>query len=283
MSAARTESRTHVRLAAVAAIVALVGAAWALTSRGDQVSATPTTTVTPEQLGAAAATRLFLGHQSVGANVLDGVPAVYAAAGLTAPPISADDPATSGSGGLIAHAYLGENTQPLGKIDAFDATMRGGMAGKVDMAAMKLCYIDFTAGTDVDALFATYQRTMAALERDYPDVTFLFVTTPLTTQSTGWKARVKDLLGRPDGNAADNVARERYNNLMRDAYGSTGRLFDLAAVESTAADGTRVTGQYDGSTYYALAPQWASDPGHLNAAGAQVAAAALLATVAEAS
>lgn len=284
MSTTQTAPRRGVRITALAGIVALIGiclgAAWALTGReDDQVATTapPTQSVTNEQLRNAAQTRVFFGHQSVGANLLDGIPAVYSSAGVTAPAITTDPEDTSE--GFFAHAYIGENTDPLGKIKAFDATMRDGMAEKVDVAAMKLCWVDFNEATDVEAVFTAYQTTLDALARDYPDVAFLHVTTPVTTESAGVKAWIKGVLRR-DSNSADNVARERYNGLMRQAYGDTGRLFDLAHVESTAPDGTHVSGEYKGDPYYALAPEYASDPGHLNAAGSAVAAEALLKLIA---
>ncbi len=46
--------------------------------------------------------------------------------------------------------------------------MRSGIGQHVDVAMMKFCYVDITSGTDVNALFATYRETIAALERDFP-------------------------------------------------------------------------------------------------------------------
>lgn len=278
----RRGGRTAAAVVAVTALVATVVLAEFMTRPRGGAAVDPASGLTTQQLQAAAEKRVYFGHQSVGANVLDGVPAVFAEGGVTAPAIT-DDLASAPSGGVLAHAYIGENTQPAGKIVAFDAALRGGVADQVDVALMKLCWVDFNGETDVDALFASYQRTLAALERDFPEVTFLHVTTPLTAQSSGAKHWVKNLLGKPDYNAADNVVRERYNALMRAEYASTGRLFDLAAMESTAPDGSRVTGTYEGATYYALAPEWASDPGHLNAAGSQVAAGQLLGLIASTS
>jgi hypothetical protein len=51
-------------------------------------------------------------------------------------------------------------------------------------------------------------------------------------------------------------------------------------VESTRADGTREYATVNGKPVYALAPEWASDEGHLNAAGRRRAAEALLVTLA---
>ncbi|MGB7964370.1 MAG: hypothetical protein WCF12_15620 [Propionicimonas sp.] len=265
-------------IGAVAAIVSMLIAAPTLKGANVSAQTASVTEISNQDLASAAGERVFFGHQSVGMNVLDGVPLVYEAHGMATPPIIST-PAPSLDGGFIEHAYIGENTKPQTKIVAFDAAIRGGVAERADVAFMKLCFVDFNSDTDVEALFAQYRETMAALERDYPDVTFLHVTTPLTTES-GWKAQIKRLLGRPDANRADNVVREQYNSLMRQEYGDNGRLFDLAALESTTPDGTRVTGQYEGSTYYALAGDYASDSGHLNALGSSVAAAELLELIA---
>ena len=62
--------------------------------------------------------------------------------------------------------------------------MAGAAAG-VDIALVKFCYVDFDAGTDVPALFAAYQATLASLEGRYPRTTFVHVTAPLTTVQGG--------------------------------------------------------------------------------------------------
>ncbi|HQR25734.1 MAG TPA: hypothetical protein PLP61_01735 [Nocardioides sp.] len=225
--------------------------------------------------------RVFFAHQSVGWNLLSAIPALYAASGSPAPQI-VELPAPSsgqravvpsGSQAQFTHTFIGQNGDPVGKIEEFDSMLRSGVADDVDVAFMKFCYLDVTAGTDVQSLFARYRDTLSALERDYPDVTFLHMTTPLTTQP-GLKTRIKSLLGA-DNPAADNVAREQLNQMFRDEYGS-GRLFDLAAFESTTPQGDRVTGTYDGQDYFALYSGYATDEGHLNAAASQVAAADLL-------
>jgi hypothetical protein len=198
-------------------------------------------------------TRVFFGHQSVGANVLDGVRGLYASGGVSAPPISNGVPADT-AGGFIAHRYIGQNGDPASKIAAFDSAIRGGIGNQVDVALMKLCYVDISANTDVNALFATYRNTLSALQRDYPGVAFLHTTVPLTTD-----------------NPANNANREKLNSMIRSTYG--GQLFDLAAAESTKPDGTRVSGLYTG---------YASDSGHLNPAGASAAGSAFLTAIARA-
>ncbi|HSN43537.1 MAG TPA: hypothetical protein VLR88_05715, partial [Propionibacteriaceae bacterium] len=67
---------------------------------------------------------------------------------------------------VLAHAHVGTNGDPLGRINDFDARLRGGLGDQVDVAAMRLRDLDITAATDVSAVFARYRDTMAAQERD---------------------------------------------------------------------------------------------------------------------
>ena len=226
-------------------------------------------------------TRVFFGHQSVGMNILEGVGSVYAAHAITAPPVAEGVTEPGSDGGYIDHAFIGENVQPLLKIQDFAAKLRSGLGDRVDVAMMKFCYVDITSGTDVRAVFDDYRSTMAALQREFPHVTFVHATVPLTTQP-GLLSKLKSLVTGSGGSAADNAARERFNALIRQQY--TGdHLFDLAAAESTTPDGARVTGSYDGQRYYALYAGYSSDGGHLNAEGARVVAAAWLTAIAQAS
>jgi len=266
-------------VAAAVAVVALVAVLTAV--QGNVASAIAT-----EDLTAVAHTRVFFGHQSVGTNVLGAVPGVYADHGLSAPPIEQGGTQPGPNGGFIAHQLIGENGKPLLKLEDFDRTMRGGMGRQVDVALMNFCWGDIWSDTDVDALFARYRDTMAALERDFPNVTFIHVTVPLTTEPglfTELKTRLKTLLGRRDvrGEPA-NVARERLNAMIRGEYAGR-HLFDLAAIESTKPDSTRVSGRYDDRGYFALYDGYASDMADLNAVGSKIAATGFLEAIAQAS
>jgi hypothetical protein len=106
---------------------------------------------------------------------------------------------------------------------------------------------------------------MAQLQAAYPKVTFLHMTVPLTTDHP-W----------------DNATRYRLNTLLRQQYGSSGRLIDLAALESTRPNGTRTVGTHNGQPYEYLYPGYASDGAHLNSAGAQRAASLMVRTIATA-
>src|SRR5271170_5860722 len=157
--------------------------------------------ITTANLAAVARTRVFFGHYFVGMSVLDAVPGVYADHGVSAPPIELGRAEPGPDGGFIAHKFIGKGVEDAGKpqLEDFDRTMRGGMGRQVDVALMKFCWGDIWSDTDVDALFTRYRDTMAALERDFPDVTFIHVTVPLSTEPglfTELKTRLKTLLGR---------------------------------------------------------------------------------------
>lgn len=228
-----------------------------------------------------AAHRVFFAHKSVGYNMLDALPDVYDREDVPAPPVAETRQPPSGAG--IIHTAIGENGDPLGKLAEFDQIMREGLADEIDVAVLKFCYVDFREGrVDVDEVFAAYRDTLAALARDYPDTAFVAATAPLTTER-GPLGKVRAALGRGDALGPEhNVVREQFNALVRAEYTEPGSLFDIAAVQSTDADGERVAYQREGNAYYALDKTYASDPGHLNPDGAAVAASAFVAVLAQA-
>jgi hypothetical protein len=248
-----------------------------MTSRDDAAVASGITT---EELARVSRTRVFFGHQSVGMNILDGVRSVYAAHGIAAPVIEEGGTEPGENGGFISHAFIGKNENYRLKIEDFDRTMRSGTGRLVDVAMMKFCYVDINAATDVGALFATYREVTAALQRDFPEVAFIHATVPLTTQP-GLLSRLKGQLTGQSGWAL-NAARERLNALIRREYASD-RLFDLAAAESTAPDGSRIGATFGEEQCYQLYGGYAADNGHLNREGAQVVATAWLNAIAHAS
>ncbi len=281
-------ARAGARVAGVVAAATLILVGGVLIVK-DQQQATPVEpasarAVSAHDLSVVAGQKVFFGHQSVGMNVIAGIPDLYVRRDLPAPTLldlgqGQLPDQQDAQGGYFAHAFLGQNGDPLGKIADFDARIRNGLGRDADVAFMKFCYVDINSGTDVDHLFDRYRTTMDALERAFPQVVFVHVTTPLTTEPD-LKARVKSVLGRNDGmGPADNAARERFNSLMRREYHDD-HLFDLAALESTAPDGTRVGGKHGGQAYFALYDGYAADPGHLNAAGSHIAAAELLRLIA---
>ncbi|HLR27794.1 MAG TPA: hypothetical protein VK086_03800 [Ruania sp.] len=265
-------------VAAISAAAVVTGFVLLRSDRPEGASYThPTTTM--DELAEVAQSRVLFAHQSVGRNILTGVPSVYADHGLPAPEFvelaEADD-----SDNLL-HLQIGTNGDPLGKIEAFDTLLRNGLAESLDAAVLKFCYEDVPAGTNVHGLFTTYQHTLAALQRDFPNVEIVAATVPLNTDRTP-VGTVKSWLGRGSKyGPKDNAVREEFNALIRAEYEGTHHLFDIAAIESTTASGERITGRHDDRLYYALNSEFASDSGHLNSTGAPVVAEGFLAALGE--
>ena len=212
--------------------------------------------------------RVFFGHQSVGQNLIEGM--TEAARGWNVAGFAPVEGRAAGPDApRFLHAAIGENDDPLGKIRDFDAIVRSGVGQGVGLAFMKLCYADLRAGADVGAVFAVYRDTLARLAADFPRTTFVHVTVPLERRDTGPKPWLKRLLGRPVRGYEDNDAREAYNDLLRQEYGGSGRLFDLAQLEAAGA-----------ATPRALCPGFTDDGGHLNATGRRILGAKLLAFLA---
>ena len=222
---------------------------------------------------------IFFGHQSVGDNILAGVRELAAGhPGLGPKLVESADPAVASKGTWV-HARLGRNGDPAGKIADFGRQLDLGFGARVDVAFMKLCYIDFAADTDGPALFATYERAMRALAQKYPAVTFVHVTVPLTTVATGVRATLKRVLGRPVWGEGENARRYEYNQLLRRRLGAA-PLFDLAEIEASDPRGEQAPAFANGRRFQALLPQLASDTGHLNERGRAAVAAELVKLIA---
>lgn len=230
--------------------------------------------LTAEEARAAAETRVFFGHQSIGGNVIKGINSLYTQLGVTRPASvnldSGPAAAIPAGGGVLADAHVGDNGRPIGKLAEFEQLLRSGVGARVDVAFIKFCYADIRGarGADyasVDELFNAYVATMTRLERDFPDITFLYTTAPVENA---------DIKG--EDIAEYNANRARYNALIRNRYAGTGRLWDVAKAESTAPDGSRVTTTYNGATHEALYGGYTLDGGHLYEDGTRVVATPLL-------
>ncbi len=229
------------------------------------------TAIADDEVQRVANRRIFFGHQSVGANILDGVNEVT---GGKLRIREGRSGALLSSPGFL-HARLGQNEAPLSKVKAFEAALDS-LNGAVDIAFFKFCYVDFDASTDVDALFTEYLESAKRLEAKYPHVTFVHVTVPLTVVPQGAVAWIKETFTRqaPWG-ARENAVRHRFNTLLRTHL--EGRpLFDLAALESSHSDGSTVTYSHEGQSLPALVAEYSDDGQHLNTVGQRRIAEALL-------
>lgn len=233
--------------------------------------------LTQDDLDKFSGSKVLFGHQSVGSNILYGISALFDGR-ESSPRILETRDAIGDGRPFCAHTHIGSNGDPQAKLDDFAAIIGGPLGAESEVALLKLCYADIVAATDVPAVFEQYARIMTRLEDQRPATKFLYTTVPITTDRS-WKTKVKALLG--GGNQmgpADNIARRRYNDLVRDRYGASGRLFDIAAVESARSRATNRT--HDGERYVVLHPDLASDAGHLNERGARAAATELVRVIA---
>ncbi len=246
----------------------------------ERVTAQLVEAVPQERWGKLASRRIFFAHKSVGYNIIEGVNALVAEnprIGLRiVEPRSPADLDLPGFG----HVENGINGDPLGKIGTFQKALDGGFGARVDVAFLKFCWADFTGETDFARLFHEYQAAMRSLKAAHPSITFVHFTVPLTVKQSGPKALLKKALGRPIFGLHENVARNRFNTLIRREYEGKEPVFDVATWESTMPDGTRKEFAANGQIYYELLGEYASDSGHLNAGGQRWVAAHLLALLA---
>jgi hypothetical protein len=216
-------------------------------------------------LAALAQGRVLFSHHSVGRNVMEGMKQVAAEAGAPAPRwVTLEQSAAPGP--ALIDVSGGRNGEPVSKIEFFEATMRALPGPRPDLALMKFCYVDFEPRTDVEALFTRYRQAVEALRKEFPGVRFAHVTAPLKSRPTGIKNALKRMLGQEVWEDAANARRFEFNQRLRAAFPAD-PIFDLAAVESTAADGKPVTFELGGKSYPSMDPAWTDDGGHLNAAG----------------
>lgn len=226
--------------------------------------------VVPQQwLDEARKLRIYFGHQSVGANILDGLDALarqqpgrygVAIEGYSSSwkigRLLEGDPLQRLSHGGIAHFQVGRNGDGAGKVrDFLDRASAHGRAA--DVAMMKLCYVDFPSGkasqpaADPARLFATYRDALERLEQDNPKLRVVWWTAPLTNR--------------------DNQVREQFNTLVRAYAKDKGKvLFDLADIEAHAPNG-RPMADHVGPVLYA---GYTDDGGHLAGRGQMRAARA---------
>lgn len=219
---------------------------------------------------------VFFGHQSVGKDIMQGLEELTARAGAGPKPVfyKKGDPVPAPP--FFAHGPVGENRAPQSKLDRLCQLVDGDLAGKVDIAFVKLCYVDIDNGTDVKSLAKSYRDAVEGLKARHPGVTFVYVTSPLqvTEGWNSWKSKIKYVARSAAGVKNENIKRNEFNEELRRQV--AGRpLFDLALIESTRPDGSRQTFWRDRGQY-SLANEYTYDGGHLNEYGRQMIAAKLV-------
>jgi hypothetical protein len=235
--------------------------------------------VPAEHWRALAGKRIFFGHQSVGYNIIDGLTDIAQERDDVKLDIVETREAAEFARPLFAHAQVGRNGDPASKIESFRGVVDGGLGDKVDIAFFKFCYVDVTRDSDPKKTFDSYRAAMEDLERRYPRIRFIHATVPLCSTPKGieknLKQSIKLLIGKP-GVLDDNVMRERYNKLLRDAYSGKEPVFDLALIESINPEDLKCYAATKAGKVPVMAPEYTQDGGHLNIRGRRKAAEHLL-------
>jgi hypothetical protein len=226
-----------------------------------------------------AARPIYFGHQSVGADIIAGVRDVLAAnPQIRLNIVHADNPAPV-SGPALVESLVGENGDTKSKAAAFQRAVDNGIGNAGGIAMYKYCFVDFQPWTDPQKLFDEYRATVEAVRAKYPRLVIVHITAPLTTIEPLWKFATKTLLRRVTARDL-NIKRNTFNDRLRKEYRGKDPIFDLAEIESTRPDGSRSFFMENGVPVYALAPEYTSDGGHLNAIGRRAAAEQWLITLA---
>lgn len=258
---------------------------WLISCTGEKVTDSTTRKELPETQSHAipeiawarlAGAKIYFGHQSVGANILEGLRDQSARRNGNQLRIVDSSARTNGTPALVEFR-IGENGRPESKMKDFSAVLSQIPDTARAIALFKYCYLDFTATTDVEVLFAKHRTAVREMRVRHPNLTFVHVTTPLTRLESGPGYVAKRILGKPTTREA-NANRNRFNALLRGEYDGE-PFFDLAEVESTRANGSRSFFRNGSTVVYTLAQELTDDGGHLNAAGRRAAAAEFAAVI----
>lgn len=218
---------------------------------------------------------IYFGHQSVGKNILSGVD-YWNTEGMHQLSIKESRDFADSSATSFIHFRIGQNENPILKIDDFYNTIPEIRSESKKIAFFKFCYVDFTEETDTEAVFNHYKSKMLELQDSYPDIILVLFTVPLKSVRKGIDAIAYRVRYGKDTSKEDNVKRNEFNERIRKELGREFPVFDLAKTEATLPDGSLNTYKFNGEQYSALCSLYTNDGGHLNETGAKIVAFNLL-------
>jgi hypothetical protein len=234
------------------------------TVKGEAVGFPTFKEVPAEAWKALGAKKIYFGHQSVGDNIIQGMVSIKKKNPfIKLEIVSIKAPENLSRPGFY-HSYVGKNDDPSSKVQDLKNYVENGIGNSADIAFFKFCFWDIREKVDVAHVFDEYRTTLSALKIRYPRTTFSHVTVPLMSYADGIKDRVQRAFGVPSEFDKDHVKRHKLNELILNEYLNREPLFDMALVESTLPDGSRVGFSTNGKTYYTLASEYTRDGGHLN-------------------
>ena len=229
--------------------------------------------------GTVASRTVYFGHQSVGRDLIAGINRLNCDGAIGLSVVQTDDP-TSLTGPAFVHFLAGSNRDYASKNAALLRLLKSRRSADGAIVLLKYCYVDLTGDHNPYDIFAAYCEMVETIQAEYPDVTVVHSTIPLTTVETAFVAQTRNLIGRPTQRKA-SIARHRYNQLLRAEFVGEQPMFDLARIEATRPDGRVATFMSHGSPIETLAVENTYDGGHLTARCQMIAAEALLNVLAE--
>lgn len=263
------------------AVLAAVGLAGCAGAEHDVQAPVVDMTQVKQDLEVLAQARVLLGHQSVGRDVLAGLRSLVSENGAGVRVIDINGTPPDDAPGVFS-SHIGQNGDPDSKCEMFSQLLTRPERPQYNVAMMKFCYADLREATPLsaDEMVDRYARMVESIRSKRPDIRLVHVTVPLKADATGTKAWLKRKLGMSVESDAANVMRNDFNAKLKERFANE-PLFDLAAVESTYADGGRSSFDSDGRAVYTLARAYTHDGGHLNPAAQRLAAAAFVRTLAD--
>lgn len=219
---------------------------------------------------------ILFGHQSVGQNLLDGVRGL-AQDGIETPLITAlHDCPLDNSRVTLVHFQVGTNGQPLSKLEHFAQVLEGDAGRRANLAMFKFCYVDIQVPEAAQRLFDSYSRTLDLLHKRRPDLQIAHVTVPLRYVPEPRPAFFRRLFGRRHSEVEKNLARQIFNERLRNQHASGPWLFDLAAIEAASPGGRVCVTPGQPGPVPMLCPKYTHDGGHLNELGRRILAEAFI-------
>jgi hypothetical protein len=210
---------------------------------------------------------IYFGHRSVGQNIIEGLTKINSEYGNNEIKIKELQNISDYKGNYFIHSNIGNNGDPKSKFKEFAKIIDN--SANINIAMMKLCFVDFNKNTDVMDIFNSYTSMIDSLQNKFPSITFLHFTVPLKSQPS-WANKIKDIIkNREKEDPRENLKRNEYNELILSKY-SKDYIFDLAGAESTYPDGKREFMMVDDKISYTLINNYSTDGGHLNVEGQQI-------------
>ena len=169
--------------------------------------------------------KIFFGHQSVGNNIVDGIYTLKKNHPVIQLNILKGRNSDMFSNGVFAHDRVGDNHDPISKIDDFYSVIEDNEF-TIDVAFLKLCFVDISSTSDVNAIFNYYRTKMMMIKEKFPEILIVHFTVPLIrAEKNRWNSSLKKLLKKSLGKKSDsffdeenNIARNKYNSLLISEY-----------------------------------------------------------------